>query len=88
MLGMALLAVGVICLLRTTILHFAPHADLLPQVAAMAMGLQLGHEALPAAASEKIKGLVQPLAQNAELLAFVSLGLGIVHIALAGVVLL
>ena len=51
------------------------------------MGLQLGHEAIPGAAAEKVKGLVQPLIQNAELLGFASLGLGILHLFLASVVL-
>jgi hypothetical protein len=86
-LGMALLAVGVLCFLRTTVFFFAPHADLLPQLAAMAVGLQLGREALPAAASETVNDLFQSLPRSAELLGFVSLGLGILHLFLAGIVL-
>jgi hypothetical protein len=85
---MALFAVGAICFLRTAIFHFAPHADLLPQLAAMATGLYLGQEVLPQAMSEKIKGLIQPRTQKASSLGFASIGLGILHLFFAGVVLL
>ncbi len=87
-LGIALLVVGAVCFLRNTLFHFAPHADLLPQLMAIVMGLQLSHEALPQVVSEKTKGLAEPLARYAQLLGFASIGLGVFHLLFAAVVLL
>ena len=46
LLGVVALAIGLICFLRVTILHFAPHADILPQISAIVAGLFLGKELL------------------------------------------
>ena len=46
LLGVVALAIGILCFLRTTLLHFAPHADILPQLSAIVAGLFLGKELL------------------------------------------
>ncbi|HNV70066.1 MAG TPA: hypothetical protein PKO06_10230, partial [Candidatus Ozemobacteraceae bacterium] len=45
-LGVAALAIGLLCFVRALILYFAPLADLLPQLAAVVTGLFLGKELL------------------------------------------
>jgi hypothetical protein len=86
--GIVLLVVGVFCFLRTTIFYFAPHADLLPQLVAVAMGLLLKQRATPGEAAEKIGGLLNFSTQNAALLSSASLVLGILHLFLGGLPLL
>lgn len=46
LIGVVALAVAVVALLRTTLLHFAPLADILPQLTAAVAGLFLGKELL------------------------------------------
>ena len=87
-LGVAALVVGLILFLRTTLFHFAPLADILPQLAAIAMGLLLGQASLPPAIGEKLKPLVASLAGAQKQIGLACLVLGVLHLVLGGIVLL
>jgi hypothetical protein len=86
-LGVAALTVGALLFLRTTLLHLAPLADIVPQLAAMAMGLLLGQGSLPPALKEKLRPVVARLDGLQKQLGLACLALGVLHLVLGGIIL-
>lgn len=86
--GRAAMIVGILCFLRTTLFHFAPHADLLPQVLAVGLGLALASQSLPAPIATKLKRPIDLLTPLLPQLGLAALVLGVLHLLLAGVALI
>lgn len=95
-LGYALLAVGILDLLRTAVLSLSPLADILPQLTAIALGLTMvsfkgleektGNEKVKSALS-KVQALSTALEPRQVLLGKIALALGLIHLIIGGVIL-
>jgi hypothetical protein len=95
-LGYALLIVGILDLLRTAILSLSPLANILPQLAALALGLtmvsvkgleeKVGHEKAKDALT-KVRGFAAILEPRQVLLGQIALALGLIHLIIGGAVL-
>ena len=92
-LGYALLIVGILDLLRTAVLSLSPLANILPQLAALALGLtmvsvkglekSLGNEKVKSALS-KVQGVANVLEPHQVLLGKIALALGLIHLIIGG----
>lgn len=96
LLGVALLIIGILAFIRTAILSLAPQADILPQLAALALGLTLvtvqdlgqrmGNEKVRSALS-KLDATGNALRPYQVLLGKTALALGLIHLIIGGAVL-
>jgi hypothetical protein len=94
--GLALIIVGILALVKTVILSFAPLADILPQLTALTLGLTLisvrtigekvGNEKVRSTLS-KLGPVGNALAPHQALLGQIALALGLIHLILGGVIL-
>ena len=94
LLGFALLAVGILALLRTVVFCFAPLADILPQLSALALGLTLisvkdleqkvGNEKVQSTLS-RLQAFGNTLQPHQVLLGKIALALGMIHLLIGGI---
>lgn len=94
--GLLLTIVGLFALVRTTLFHFSPLADILPQLGALILGLtmvsfqalnqKLGHETVRKGLS-KIEPVAKALAPHQVLLGKIALSLGLCHLLIGGAIL-
>ena len=95
-LGYALMLVGILDLLRTAILSLSPLADILPQLAALALGLtmvsvesleeKIGNEKAKGVLS-RVRVLAAVLEPRRETIGRIALALGLIHLVVGGAVL-
>lgn len=93
-LGFALLIVGILALLRTVVFCFAPLADILPQLSALALGLTLvsvkdleqkmGNEKVQSTLS-RLQALRNTLQARQVLLGKIAFALGMIHLLIGGI---